>query len=259
MSDTPTLASAVRAKYPGAYDDLSDTDLEKMIEAKFPGQYTDFKRTAPKADRAALAANLEAIDPRLAGAARVDDRAAAFAGATPLMLPAALAAKAAAPAIGTALRFSATPGGGALIGAAQGITDGDLVGAAQGAVVGAASGPILGQGAGKLLQFLSRFKRAGNVAQAARTASGSIPASIPPPRSIGSLAPTTATASTEAGAVAGMGLPLTQDEIKILTQLQGHMRTSAGRVAAKEAVKEVFPNNWQEAWKFLTSAHTRVK
>jgi len=35
------LASMVRKKYPGAYDDLSDADLEKAIIAKFPGVYDD--------------------------------------------------------------------------------------------------------------------------------------------------------------------------------------------------------------------------
>lgn len=36
----PQLAAAVRAKYPGVYDDLSDADLEKQVLAKFP-QYQD--------------------------------------------------------------------------------------------------------------------------------------------------------------------------------------------------------------------------
>jgi hypothetical protein len=39
-----TLAQRVRAKYPGAYDDLSDVELEQKIIAKFP-EYRDLPRT----------------------------------------------------------------------------------------------------------------------------------------------------------------------------------------------------------------------
>lgn len=35
------LARMVRSKYPGAYDDLSDEQLEKAVTAKFPGVYDD--------------------------------------------------------------------------------------------------------------------------------------------------------------------------------------------------------------------------
>lgn len=41
-----TLAQAVRAKHPGAYDDLSDQALEQAVTAKFPGVYDDLPRTA---------------------------------------------------------------------------------------------------------------------------------------------------------------------------------------------------------------------
>lgn len=40
----------VRAKYPGAYDDLSDQDLEKSVRSKYPGVYDDLPSTAAKAD-----------------------------------------------------------------------------------------------------------------------------------------------------------------------------------------------------------------
>jgi len=36
-----TLAAMIRAKYPGAYDDLSDVALESQVKAKFPGVYDD--------------------------------------------------------------------------------------------------------------------------------------------------------------------------------------------------------------------------
>lgn len=46
-----TLAQRVRAKYPGAYDDLDDQQLEAAIIAKYPGQYDDLPRTPPKGDK----------------------------------------------------------------------------------------------------------------------------------------------------------------------------------------------------------------
>lgn len=40
MADDPqTLAAMVRAKYPGAYDNLSDADLEAKVKEKYPGVY----------------------------------------------------------------------------------------------------------------------------------------------------------------------------------------------------------------------------
>jgi hypothetical protein len=39
-----TLAQLVRAKYPGAYDDMKDTDLESAVLAKHP-EYSDLPRT----------------------------------------------------------------------------------------------------------------------------------------------------------------------------------------------------------------------
>lgn len=40
-----TLAQKWRAKYPGAYDDLSDADLEAKIDTKYPGAYDDLPRS----------------------------------------------------------------------------------------------------------------------------------------------------------------------------------------------------------------------
>lgn len=41
-----TLAQRVRTKYPGAYDDLNDQQLESAITTKFPGVYDDIPRAA---------------------------------------------------------------------------------------------------------------------------------------------------------------------------------------------------------------------
>jgi hypothetical protein len=43
----PTLAELVRAKHPGAYDDLPDAELEKSVLAKYP-QYADLATPEPK-------------------------------------------------------------------------------------------------------------------------------------------------------------------------------------------------------------------
>lgn len=42
-----TLAQLVRAKYPGAYDDLSDQQLETSVRSKFPGVYDDLPLSTP--------------------------------------------------------------------------------------------------------------------------------------------------------------------------------------------------------------------
>jgi hypothetical protein len=41
----PTLAQLIRAKHPGAYDDLDDQALEESVVAKYPGVYDDLPRT----------------------------------------------------------------------------------------------------------------------------------------------------------------------------------------------------------------------
>lgn len=40
-----TLAQRIKAKYPGQYDDLADSELEAKIVAKYPGAYDDLPRT----------------------------------------------------------------------------------------------------------------------------------------------------------------------------------------------------------------------
>jgi hypothetical protein len=43
--DGLTLAQLVRDKYPGAYDDLSDHQLEAMVQQRYPGAYNDILKT----------------------------------------------------------------------------------------------------------------------------------------------------------------------------------------------------------------------
>jgi hypothetical protein len=45
MGSPQTLAQRVRTKYPGAYDDLSDQQIEAAVMAKFPGVYDDIPKT----------------------------------------------------------------------------------------------------------------------------------------------------------------------------------------------------------------------
>jgi hypothetical protein len=42
MASVADLGKAVKAKHPGAYDDMDDADLGRSVKAKFPGDYDDF-------------------------------------------------------------------------------------------------------------------------------------------------------------------------------------------------------------------------
>lgn len=65
-----TLAQKVRAKYPGAYDDLSDQDLEAAVRKKYPGVYDDIPLTPMTAQRAATPAASTDDDGLLEGLAK---------------------------------------------------------------------------------------------------------------------------------------------------------------------------------------------
>jgi len=43
--DVGELGRRVKAKYPGAYDDLTDEDVGRRVKAKYPGAYDDFTDT----------------------------------------------------------------------------------------------------------------------------------------------------------------------------------------------------------------------
>lgn len=77
--DDRTLAARLRAKHPGAYDDLSDADLESKVRAKYPGVYDDLPSSAPPQD-----ADRPAPDNRAATAAK---GLGAVAGATAIAQP----------------------------------------------------------------------------------------------------------------------------------------------------------------------------
>jgi hypothetical protein len=108
MADDPqTLAQRVRAKYPGAYDDLSDQDLEAKVKAKYPGVYDDLPTTPQPSfmDRMKTAASqtmhdvsparmldkgmLPVVTGSLAGAATGGAMAIPVAGATAMLTSAA--------------------------------------------------------------------------------------------------------------------------------------------------------------------------
>ncbi len=44
MPEQPSLVEAVRAKYPGVYNDLSDEALDQKVRAKYPGLYDDLAK-----------------------------------------------------------------------------------------------------------------------------------------------------------------------------------------------------------------------
>lgn len=198
----------------------------------------------------------------MAGSKVASGGAAALEGANPALGEAigigATAALTGPAAIGMAGRLPGVIGGAGKFLAARPTTAAGVAAAApsllRGDVKGAAVEGVMTaaglKGAGNLLKFLLRFKSArAATTEAAKEVVQEVTKRAAP-----------AVKSAEEGAVAAMkaGLPLSQEEIKILTQLRGHMDTSAGRVAVKDAVKQAFPNNWQEAWKFLTASRTTM-
>lgn len=66
-----TLAQLIRAKHPGAYDDLDDVALEQMVKTKFPGVYDDLptstKATTPLSTAAKPGNWLDAVGETLTG------------------------------------------------------------------------------------------------------------------------------------------------------------------------------------------------
>jgi hypothetical protein len=202
-------------------------------------------------EREALAENLERIDPRLAGAARVSAKAAAFAGATPLMAaalaPGTAAVMRAPGVLGGAARFAATPAGGALIGGAEGARRGPVE-AAQGAAMGAIGGPA----SSKLIRFLGRFRGGGKAAalagrlaaQEAR-AVGRVPAAVSIPSTTGTIPAAVSIPSpsigravaTEAAAPAVRQATMPGSTENLLLQLKDMNSTAAGRKQLLEYLK----------------------
>src|SRR5574337_47839 len=56
MPTVEDLGRAVKAKYPGQYDDLADAELGQKVKGKFPGAYDDFSDVAPSSAVEQLAA-----------------------------------------------------------------------------------------------------------------------------------------------------------------------------------------------------------
>jgi hypothetical protein len=50
MATIEDLGRRVKAKYPGAYDDLSDAELGRRVKSKYPGAYDDFIDAPKKSD-----------------------------------------------------------------------------------------------------------------------------------------------------------------------------------------------------------------
>jgi hypothetical protein len=64
-----TLAQKIRAKYPGAYNDLSDTELEAKVKAKYPGAYDDLPTTSTQPEAPRDRSALESVGAAIGGAA----------------------------------------------------------------------------------------------------------------------------------------------------------------------------------------------
>lgn len=187
--------------------------------------------------RRELEENLVNVDPRLSGAAHVNDVAAGVA------LPAA-AAGAALPYIApTALKVAASPLTSAAIGGYTGFKSGGLVGAIEGAAKGAIANKILGIGGGKLVDWANRIR----ALRAMKTASSAVPAVAE------TVAPVAAASAETAPAVAQVSTaaPATLSKAEAAAKLEALLGSAVkeGRVAA--AAKEAAKGNRQLAEKIL--------
>ena len=161
------LARMVRAKYPGAYDDLDDATLEAKVLAKYPGAYDDLIEPTTKKPVVAAAPPEKPLGFRelLAATPSIGERLAGGEGVVPIEQ--AKAAMQQAPAVlGAGGGFlGGMPGaaaGGALGGGLEGIARGQSPlaiggtmarrGAEQGTLEGA--GGLLAKGAGKTATYL---------------------------------------------------------------------------------------------------------
>jgi hypothetical protein len=114
MPTVTELGQRVKAKHPGAYDDLPDDELGRRVKAKFPGSYDDFADSASAVPPMAMTAQ---YNPATLAGQEIQRRVSSF-------LP-------------TAGGFA-----GGLIG---------KIGGYPGAVAGASVGGAAGEGAGQIL------------------------------------------------------------------------------------------------------------
>ncbi len=160
------LASLVRAKHPGAYDDMDDVSLESAVRAKYPGVYDDIpSANAPKPSERGVPAAGNTFSDKLASAAdylgQVKDRFVGSVGhvAKEPAVGATLAAATAAPFTGglsllpaAATMFAAGTAGAAPAAIAKGepeeaLTQGAYAAAGEGVMRGAQAVPGLARGA----------------------------------------------------------------------------------------------------------------
>lgn len=200
-----TLAQRIRAKYPGAYDDLDDAALESSVRAKYPGVYDDLPTTTaqPKADAgphqptedewATMPANEKArallswaghavagaFMPGDAGQQAVDHPVATLAtAAIPGVMQ--MAASHGAPLVQTAARSAIGVLDNPLVGAGVGGAVGGYNGGTRGAVTGAIAGAA---GSSALTRGLKNLARTSASQQMVRgmSAAGAAPVEAPAP------------------------------------------------------------------------------
>ena len=87
MADEQTLAKRIREKYPDAYKNISDVELESLVIAKYPGIYDHLPRTSKPSMQAApapsmlrRAANAVLPDEMVDDVASTASRSSAFLG-----------------------------------------------------------------------------------------------------------------------------------------------------------------------------------
>jgi hypothetical protein len=226
----PTLAESVRAKYPGVYDDLSDTALEAKVDAKYPGVYTDIPRTKAAAAPAEKPRAYNPVTDFMAGPSfpiGVDPRPSAAVGAGGLALVGGMAV----PGL-TALATSPV-GAGVTAGALDYLHTGSLPSAAKEALrvglltkgFGSLAGAVSGAGGARSL--MTRIAQSG----VARAAAEAAPAAVEgAPEASGAI--NILRGATRAAPAAAEVIPeAVAGESELAAQLRESIRQAAARQA----------------------------
>jgi hypothetical protein len=158
MAGEPTLAERVRAKYPGAYDDIPDDVLEQRIRAKFPGVYDDIPSSAPRASLTASAAGQATVpaEDTLAGRIMAPPETVGEAALT-YFNPGTQIAMATGLAKGAANTVAGVGDAANWLGSQAGIVDRDEAAfdAARAMTAPANAGEALGRGAEQVAEFVA--------------------------------------------------------------------------------------------------------
>lgn len=224
------MASGTPPAVGGEWEDVAPDQWEDVsAPAKAPGPAHG---GVDHARRAALEENLVQIDPRLSGAAHVNDVAAGLA------LPVAAAGASAPYILPTLLRAAASPVTSAAIGGYQGFKRGGLMGAVEGAALGAATNKFLGIGGGKLIDWANRIRALRALGSVAPAAAKAVPAVVEAAApAVETAVPAAAATADEAALLAQAAKQYAKDPamLAVIKQNLGNVAPAAAESAAAPA------------------------